>query len=242
VDPDVLVIDEILAVGDQYFQKKCVDRIQAFRRAGTAILFCSHNLYLVKELCDEAVWLRQGRIEVAGETALVEDAYASYQRARMARQTVDARPAAPPDSPARITDVRLVGSDGTVREHFLTGETLEIQVYFETDPPELPVHVGVHLVRNDNVEGFVTSTHFTKAQPAREGQRGAATLRFPALPLLSGTYQASVGLLDEHGLHPYDLRWHYREFTVTNRGRESGFCYIEHEWRPGDPSACPAPP
>jgi lipopolysaccharide transport system ATP-binding protein len=239
VDPDVLVIDEILAVGDQYFQKKCVDRIQAFRRAGVALVFCSHNLYLVKELCEQAVWLREGRVAAMGETGAVEDAYASYLRARMAPGAEAPSWSRPADSPAWLTAVRVVDGDGVPREHFLTGEALAIEVEFETATPDLPVHVGVHLVRNDAVECFATSTHFGGAVPARHGRQGAIVLRFPALPLFSGTFHVSIGLLDEHGLHPYDLRWRVCEFTVTHRGRESGFCQLEHEWRPGRLPRCP---
>lgn len=242
VDPEVLIIDEVLAVGDQYFQKKCVDRIQALRRAGTALLFCSHNLYLVKELCEQALWLRDGRVEASGEAAAVEDAYASYLRRKMAPPAGEAASALRPESPARITEVRVVGEAGEPKRHFVTGEAMGIQVHFLTVTPDLPVHVGVHIVRNDNVECFGTSTHFTKAEPTRRGRLGAVTLHFPALPLLSGVYQVSVGLLDEHGLLPYDLRWHDREFTVTNPGRESGFCRMEHAWLPTEPSPWPEPP
>jgi lipopolysaccharide transport system ATP-binding protein len=242
VEPDVLVIDEVLAVGDQYFQKKCVDRIQAMRRAGKTLLFCSHNLYLVRELCDRALWLRNGRVEADGETAGVEDAYASYVRRKMAPAGPGPGVGAGPDSPARITEVCLVGEGDRAKRHFLTGESLGVRVRFVTATPELPVNVGVHIVRNDNVECFATSTHFSKVEPTRRGRDGATMLHFPALPLLSGTYQVSVALLDEHGLHPYDLRWHDQEFTVTNPGRESGFSYLPHEWVPVEPSSWPTPP
>ena len=235
VDPDILIIDEVLAVGDQYFQKKCVDRIQAFRRAGKTIVFCSHSLYFVKELCDQCLWLREGQVAAYGETPQVEDAYASYVRRRLAPPEGATPIDSHPDSPAWITEVRLGGKDGEPKRHFVTGEAMEIRVCFLTAIPDLPVHVMVHIVRNDNVECFATSTHFSKTEPTRRGPRGAIALRFPALPLLSGTYQVSVGLLDEHGLHPHDLRWHYCEFAVNNPGRESGFCHIEHAWVPMEP-------
>ncbi len=235
IDPDVLVIDEVLAVGDQYFQKKCVDRIQGFRRAGKTILFCSHNLYLIKELCDHCLWLRGGEVAAYGETGQVSDAYASYVRKRLARPVGSPSSTARPDAPAWISDVFLVGEDGARKHHFLTGEAMGVRVYFVTTTPDFPVHVGVHIIRNDNVECFATSTHFTKAELTRRGQRGAVTLHFPALPLLSGVYQVSVILLDEHGLHPYDLRWPDCEFSVTNPGRESGFSHIEHEWLSTEP-------
>lgn len=240
VDPDVLVIDEVLAVGDQYFQKKCIDRIQAFRQAGKTILFCSHNLYLVKEICERALWLHQGRVAALGARADVADAYSTFLREKMSAPAPTL--SRPLDSPAWITEVRLLGADGEPVHHVRTGGSLTLEVYFATRALEVPVNVGVHIVRNDNIECFGVSTHFTKTSPALAGHRGAIALRFPAISLLSGAYRVSVLLLDEHGLHPYEHRVNALEFTVTNPGREIGFCYLEHEWVTPDLSRWPLVP
>nr|WP_172727616.1 ABC transporter ATP-binding protein [uncultured Acidovorax sp.] len=82
VQPDVLIIDEALAVGDQNFQKKCVERITAFRNNGCTILFCSHSPYHIRHLCDRALWLKGGRVEQFGDTEVVLAAYDVHTRAR----------------------------------------------------------------------------------------------------------------------------------------------------------------
>lgn len=84
VQPDVLIVDEALAVGDQNFQKKCVERITAFRNSGCTILFCSHSPYHVRHLCDRALWLKAGRVEQFGNTEAVLAAYDVHTRAREA--------------------------------------------------------------------------------------------------------------------------------------------------------------
>src|SRR4030095_5683632 len=82
IDPEVLVIDEALAVGDQHFQTKCVDRITSFRERGKTILFRSHNMYQVKKLCDRALWLRHGEVAALGAVDEVIDAYLEHTRLR----------------------------------------------------------------------------------------------------------------------------------------------------------------
>ena len=82
VQPDVLIIDEALAVGDQHFQKKCVERITAFRNSGCTILFCSHSPYHIRHLCDRALWLKAGEIAQFGGTEEVLAAYDVYTRQR----------------------------------------------------------------------------------------------------------------------------------------------------------------
>jgi lipopolysaccharide transport system ATP-binding protein len=75
VQPEVLIIDEALAVGDQHFQRKCIARIQQFREAGCTILFCSHSMYHIRQLCGRVLWLADGRLKAMGETEQVLAAY-----------------------------------------------------------------------------------------------------------------------------------------------------------------------
>ena len=82
VPPDVLIIDEALAVGDQHFQKKCVARIMAFRDNGCTILFCSHSSYHIRHLCDQAIWLKGGKVMEMGPTEAVMGAYEMHSRLR----------------------------------------------------------------------------------------------------------------------------------------------------------------
>lgn len=107
VQPDVLIIDEALAVGDQHFQKKCVERITAFRNSGCTILFCSHSPYHIRHLCDRALWLKAGQVAQFGGTEEVLAAYDVYTRQREAGDLAEA---AQPIAPALPVDSESAGS------------------------------------------------------------------------------------------------------------------------------------
>jgi lipopolysaccharide transport system ATP-binding protein len=237
VNPDLLVIDEVLAVGDQYFQKKCIDRIAAFQRAGKAMLFCSHHLYYIRQLCDRALWLRDGRVAAAGAAEEVVDAYQTYLRARQTTAVPAEARSSHASQFAHVTGVFVTDERGMPCTQCTTGDTVWIRIRFQVDTPGRPVHVGVHIARNDQVECVATGTHFTDVRPVVEGTRGSVALRLKQLPLLPGLYHISVGLLDEHGLHVYDLRHAAVELVVISQRRESGVFLPDYEWVTPDVTA-----
>lgn len=229
VDPDVLIIDEALSVGDQYFQKRCIDRIATFRRAGKTILFCSHNLYQIRLIADEAIWLKDGRIAEAGEVSRVVSCYENYLRER----EVPREPIPALDQGLRVfpwvSGVRLSRDGEEVEcDQFMTGEELSVTIRYEVPQPPTTVHVGIFINRNDGVQVFGTGTHVAGVTPSTCS--GSIRLRFPRLALMSGTYAVSVSLLDEHGLHVYDHRVGEFKFEVLHTVQAMGLCYLEHRW------------
>jgi lipopolysaccharide transport system ATP-binding protein len=203
VDPDVLIIDEALAVGDGYFQKKCIDAIRALQGDGRTILLCSHALYYVGALCQKALWLKEGRVEMAGAAREVALAYENYLNARKAPPAAAGRPPAEA-TPARIVSVRLMGSDGAQAERFGFGEPLAAEVEVECREPALPLRVGFVLFRNDEVEIF-TAGSFDQP-PLRGKGRYRCRLELDALPLVKGQYKPAFFVTDPEGLHVYHLR------------------------------------
>ncbi len=241
VDPDVLIIDEALSVGDQYFQKRCIDRIESFRKAGKTILFCSHNLYQIRLICDEAIWLKDGRIAQAGDVSRVVGAYENYLRERELPKA-ESQPL-PGDQRAFpwISRVLLArGDDPAPRDQFMTGEELVITVEYQVPQPPTVVHVGVILFRNDLVQCFGTGTHVAGVKPPTSS--GSVRLHFPTLPLMSGDYAVTVYLLDEHGLHVYDQREREFKFQVMQNVQALGLCYLDHRWEVEVPAGLPEQP
>ncbi len=238
VDPDILIIDEALSVGDQYFQKRCIDRIENFRKAGRTILFCSHNLYQVRLICDETIWLKDGRVEMAGETSRVVGAYENYLREReVPKAPVVASVETGPKAFPWICGVQLSrGEEDGERDQFMSGEDLTVTVQYEVPQPPTPVHVGVVVVRNDAVLVFGTGTHVVGVKPP--SRSGSVRLHFPRLSLMSGEYALSVFLLDEHGLHVYDEREREFKFRVMQTMQALGLCYLDHRWEVEVPSHC----
>jgi len=229
VDPDILIIDEALSVGDQYFQKRCIDRIERFRKAGKTILFCSHNLYQILSICDETIWVKEGGVAMAGETSRVVAAYENYLRARETQKPLSSVVDQGPHAFPWISGVRLSRSGEEVeRDQFITGDDLAITVRYEVPEPPTVVHVGIVLLRNDAVEVFGTGTHVAGVNPPTCS--GSVRLHVPRLPLMSGEYAISVFLLDEHGLHFYHRREQASRFRVVQNVQALGLCHLEHRW------------
>ncbi len=235
VDPDVLVIDEALAVGDQHFQTKCVDRITEFRERGKTILFCSHAMYQVKKLCDRALWLRHGRTAALGSVDEVIDGYLEYTRLR--DQEEPTRQAATGRDPAmlRLVDVALEGGDGDAT--WQSGAPLSVRVVLErrTDAALEP-GVGIAFVRNDGLVCYCVSTEMDGITMERHADGTfRAVLHVPHLPLLGGGYYLNVATIDNRSaLLIYDVQERRCPFRVRNPSDEFGVMRMDHAWLDGE--------
>lgn len=231
VDPEVLIIDEALSVGDQHFQKKSLDRMQAFRDAGKTIVFCSHNLYQVKELCNKAIWLKNGKLVQFGDASEVVDNYQDAVRA----ENISAPGVTPEKVEACISDNRLieVNLSGAIRQDtFMTGGVLKVEVKVELKTvTDKDVHVGIVIMRNDDIHCYGVSTHMDKVGLLHDHDDiFRVSLKFEPLQLLSGSYYLCVYLLDKEGIHVYDHREQCSHFVVKNKSKEVGIAKLLHEW------------
>lgn len=253
IEPDVLIVDEALSVGDLHFQKKSLDRILRLRERGATILFCSHNLYQVRSLCQRAAWIHGGMVNAIGATEDVVTAYEAHERRRYAhlreqvahtksdadRGVVCAASAvSSPSGPAslstplakivRITTETADGVNPSQIESF-QDLTLEIEVESYTDAP---FHVGFFIVRPDKDNVFGTGTQYRGEPRALRGEGlHQVRIKFASLPLLSGEYLWSVYTLDDSGIQTLDMAELVQPFTVLNtRGKEFGLVSLPHEW------------
>ncbi len=237
IEPEVLIIDEALSVGDMHFQKKSLDRIMRFRAAGKTTLFCSHNLYQVRSLCDRAAWLHEGRIRSLGDTEEVVSAYEDYEREKTGagvelERPVIYRPLLEGTSPVRLVSIALENASRTPVTRLESLQPADLVVEVEAHDPSPSFHVGLAVIRNDRENVFGTSTHFDpQRQPLRVQGRRRVALHLPRLMLLSGEYALSVYLLDDSGLHTYDMAEQVCRFTVRNPGRDFGIVSMDYEWR-----------
>lgn len=226
IEPDILIIDEALSVGDQYFQKKSLDRMQAILHKGASLVFCSHNLYQVRELCQQAIWLEKGRIRMHGCAQQVVDAYQDAVRARQAhikpsfQVTHQGQPS--------LLDVILL--DGKV---FTTQQRFSVQVTFDRAGYEAQnVHVGVVIRRNDEIQCYGISTLHDKVELDSSSQISQVRFVLDQLPLLSGEYCLEVWLIDETGLHVFDARERCCHFRVQQQDQTQGIglSWMAHRW------------
>jgi lipopolysaccharide transport system ATP-binding protein len=235
VNPEILIIDEALSVGDLHFQKKCIDRMMHLRKEGKTILFCSHSLYLVQELCNRSVWLKNGKMEMIGKTAGVINAYNDWMREKDAGMNVampDAKPLSEPkeEKTIWIEDIRITNQAGSEHSVIKTGQ--EIQLVFRVRVKRAGGargHIAIALHRNDEETVFGSTTKMD-ALPAVSFCDGMTmSVKFPSLPLLSGQYFFTVLAIDEHALHPYDIV-RSKIISVESPGGELGIVKLDHSW------------
>lgn len=253
VQPELLIIDEALSVGDQHFQKKCVQRIEAFRQRGCTILFCSHSLYHVRQLCDRVLWLDHGQVRGLGDTESVLAGYEMHVRLQDAQQQnlAPARQSRSSDIPdgretqdwvaggrrAGLLDVQvsgLVRTAGHDPVSVLMGPDLVIQVRAVSVADEAP-SIGVMLEQFQGVGITSIATHAEGVRPAvlacEDGwTTWQVTLTFPQLPLHSGHYCLSFYLFDAQGLVVYDEWKDFIQFQWLSPSLTPGLVRLPHQW------------
>jgi lipopolysaccharide transport system ATP-binding protein len=243
-DAEVLIVDEALAVGDGYFQKKSIDRITEFHRRGGTLLFCSHALYYVALLCDEAIWLKNGRVAAAGAALPVVRQYEAFLQEKERALVHEPAPgetesaagaSADGRRPARITDVLVHDGSGYPRTEFATGETLAVDVEFETVDPALAFHVRVGIDREDGVQTFAVDTRRETWAPLTGRGKHRLRLLVPELPVAQGDFRVYVYLGDEKALHVHDLRILKPGFSVASADYVVGLLRPRHVWTREEP-------
>jgi lipopolysaccharide transport system ATP-binding protein len=239
LEAPVVLVDEVLAVGDGYFQRKCIDRLRQMRAGGSTLVVASHDLHALKGLCDRALWLRHGRTVALGPSEEVIGRYEEHLRLKAAE--------APGLAPGRrgtgdvaIRSVRLEGAEGRERTEFRSGETLRVLVEFEARRPlESPV-MGVAIFREDGVYCCGPNTRHDASLRGTYDGRYRLVAEFLDLPLLGGLYEVSVSFYDKD--HVYAYAWDHRlyPFRVVMDPPQHGLVSLRHRFhvsRIGDAGA-----
>lgn len=240
VDPEILITDEVLAVGDEAFQRKCMDRIFNFRRQGRTIVFVSHGLETVRTLCDKAVWLEKGQMRGFGPAGQVIDAYLAEvnrreqeQLVREGLEQVDGASAQRRGTrEAEIVRVELIDPHGREQLVCRTGAPLTIRMHYVAHQRiDNPVF-GLGIFHESGVWMAGPNTAFSQMSiPAIQGT-GALDYTIPHLPLLDGRYQITVTLVDQTMLHVYDLHDRLYRFHVRNdhQTERYGLVALDGSW------------
>jgi lipopolysaccharide transport system ATP-binding protein len=243
LEPEILIVDELLSVGDGIFARKSFDRIMQFKRAGKTMFFCSHSMYHIESICSRVVWLHAGEVRMEGEPAEVVVAYNAYLSS-MAEGASDKRPAAAADSEAaehkggrqaaaRLTGVR-VAADGEAGHELLvtSGVTdVKVAVRFASDASIPCPSAGVR-ISDANGRTVASMGTVNDGVPLERDGRGdgQVELTLPAFPLLKGRYWINVLLLSEDGIHVYDSARVVAELKVEQAGLEQGLVSLPRRW------------
>ena len=244
VDPDILLIDEILAVGDQAFQNKCLGKIGELKSQGVTILFVSHDLEAVRNLCPSAIWLENGVIQESGTTDRVIDSYlnnvTALTEARLSRE----RPTRDNENrwgsgEVEITEVRFLDAQGRERRAFKTGEQMVVRLRYQAHTEVQQPVFGLAIYASDGVH--INGPNTKLSDYTVESVEGAGEIDYivDVLPLLEGTYELSVAVHDQDGLHTYDHQHRMHTFIVQRGAVKEryGIFYIPSrwDWRPEIP-------
>ncbi len=226
VKPDLLITDEVLAVGDESFQKKCIRWIEGYLAQGGTLLMVSHNMYQVQKLCKEAIWLDDGCVRHQGEVFEVTQAYLAWHEQK------DAKAMAREQSMAVSAPYGLVSlSLNTVHDQEVVlemNDTLSVSVEASSPDGRAPV-VLIGLVRIDGTAIYgVATDHDQFEMSVSDDHKVHVTCLFDHLPLLPGAYQVRVHTLDPEGLRVHDTL--EQPFRVTGKTRELGSVRLSHHW------------
>lgn len=233
VEPEVLITDEVLAVGDESFQKKCIRWIERFLREGGTLLLCSHSMYHVQKLCQRALWLHQGQARMLGNAAEVTQAYLAHHE-KKASQAEPTNPGADqpssraPQAAYSIVEFAVEDDAANPIDRVPYGGSFQASGVAHSEDGRTPVIV-VGLVRADGTPVYGVWSELDDYQPARlSSDRFGFRVRFFDLPALPGKYSVRAHAMDPEALRLFDT-WE-REITVTGDTREVGLCHLPHTW------------
>lgn len=255
VDADILLIDEILAVGDTNFQTKCFNRLRELKASGMTIIIVTHDLSTIEKFCDKAIWLNDGLIVREGRSDEVVDAYFGF----MNRKKVETENKPVPEQPeeteqsekqeapessgeidysanrfglryAEIKKARMLNQDNSDSRIFRTGERLTIEIHYHVNKKldEYVFGFGFYTLEGKCLYGNNTQLDRIKVSPT--DMDSTVSVVIESLPLLAGKYTLNVAIVDTDGT-PMDFYRSYCEFEIVSDDRSTGYFSIEHNWR-----------
>jgi ABC-type polysaccharide/polyol phosphate transport system ATPase subunit len=244
VNPDVLLIDEILAVGDASFVPKCLDRIDDFRRRKKTILFVSHDLATVEKICDRVAWLKNGRVQALGEPKRVIDRYLQdiadkkEGEFRKKQEGVDIehvtaeegrREARWGKRGVEITRVTLKDAAGRPKHVFSPEEGMRIDLEVKAREPQKDFVFGIGVFNSQGISCYGTNTALEAFRPVRIDGRAKVVCRIKRLNLINGTYYLDIAVHKADGT-PYDYHRNLYSFLVASRHTDVGVARLDHRW------------
>ena len=231
VDPEILLIDEVLAVGDQNFQRKCGEKIESFRTEGRTIILVSHGLSSILQLCDQTAWLEKGVVRRIGDSAEVIAEYTGESLATETRQEgeIGSRRG---NGAVRVEKVRLTdGQTSETAPSFKTGDRMKIEIDYQANRllTDTVFSVRINTLHGNEVWTSNSRRHGHYIERLRES--GTVSLDIPELPLLEGTYDVSVLITDKTEQRIYDWLDRQIRFDVTSgMNPDSGIFTIDSNW------------
>ncbi len=238
VDADILLIDEILAVGDAGFQTKCFNRLKEIKAQGTTIVIVSHALGQIEEICDRSIWIHEGLIRAEGDPRDVDPAYMEYmgeERKEKALQEEKAKKKKKEDDKrwgsgdASIQSVQLLDAKGNETSTFTTGDAMKIRVTYTVTNPVQDAVIGIGIFRIDGLNCMGTNTRIDQLPSFDLSQDGVVEVDISKLNLLADKYWLDLAIERGAGI-PVDYWRDCKRFEIFAKKGEVGVLTLDHQW------------
>ena len=228
--PDLLITDEVLAVGDESFQKKCVRWMEGYLDEGGTLILVSHSMYHIQKLCRRACWLRQGAIAAAGDVFEVTQAYLAFHERKSAAPASTREPIAAQGLEFHLLDLSVNGLQQETPLLLERGSSLRARARVHSRDGRMPV-IAFGVSRADGTTVYGVSSDMDGIAMRRESDKVYyVEIEFTKLLLLPGTYSLQAHSMDTEGVRLFDSI--ERHLTVRGDSREFGLVQLGHDWYP----------
>jgi ABC-type polysaccharide/polyol phosphate transport system ATPase subunit len=233
-DPDVLLVDEVLAVGDEAFQKKSGERMREFKSRGKTIMVVSHDMNMIRNFCDRVIYLREGRVIQQGPTGEIINRYIEDVQAQLIEGGAGLGVTHEWGSrEIEIRDVSFMNNRGEETLNLKAGDDLIVTIdYFAKELIQDPVF-GFAIHDSDRVLCFGSNTQIGEYRTGPVEGEGKISFRLASLPLLTGDYSLSLSIHSQDHLTNYHRREYFYPFTVLSAFSGEGLFSIPVEWGQG---------
>jgi lipopolysaccharide transport system ATP-binding protein len=242
VDPDILLVDEVLAVGDESFSRKCIDKMTAFKKAGKTIVLVTHDLPTVERFCDQALWLESGCVQAQGDPRQVIDAYrqevARRDDARFKEEQATSACSGEERFISRsrwgngdieIIRVRVLDSQDQERHVFQDGEDIVLEINFQVHRPTPEVIFGIAIFDGNRICCYGTNTSLDQIVLPPLPETGHIRVKLEKVHLIEGTYWLDAAVHARDG-HCYDYQSGCSSFAIRSAMKDTGIYRIPHRW------------
>lgn len=252
VDADILLVDEILAVGDANFQEKCLNKLRQLKKDGMTIVIVSHDINTIKEFCDQGIWISEGVVAASGEISEVAEAYLDYLEAQKAPAEEPEPPLEEekPEEPAPeeeevkidvnsdhfgykdaiITNVELLDHNGRETKIFTQGKPFTLKIHYEIIKQGKEYIFGMAFHEKDGSLIYGVNQKLDGVPTVTSGKNGVVVFSGEHMELMAGKYILSVAITDDQDA-PMDFYKNYCTFEVVSEKPGIGIVYFEHHWK-----------
>lgn len=234
INPDILLVDEVLAVGDASFRQKCVNRIQELINNGTGIIFVSHNLWLVQAVCSSAIYLENGQVIYSGETSEAINLYDRSLSEKRAEKFEKSRSGKEEEGDElEITKIEVLGSHAVDSDDLLHDQPAEVRLHYIAYKPYGNVNVVARIIRSDGVTCCMLRSMLDEVELSLESGKGVISIVLEPLQLRGGTFYVQAMIRDAsdtQGISSKTSDWFYVEGPTLSSNEMNGVFEPNRRW------------